>query len=455
MKPLVPTILALAAMLGAVKAPAAVADRPNILMIYADDLGYNELSCYGGKHVPTPNIDSIAARGVKCTQGYVSAPLCSPSRAGLMTGRYPTRFGHENNMMAPGGLPLNEATMADRMKAAGYATGMVGKWHLGNAPDRLPTARGFGEYYGVTGNPGSYVKPNGFIDSRLATSVRRVDDPDFYTTDAFAARAVDWIERHKDGPWFLYLPFNAVHAPREAPEKYLRRFPDVPNKADQTLFAMTAAMDDAVGVVLEKVRALGQEGNTIVVFISDNGAPNHPDGNDPLRGRKNTAWEGGIRIPFLIQWAGHLPAGAVYDKPVIQLDMTPTFLAAAGAKVDPSWKLDGVDLLPFLTGANPGKPHETLFWKIDGKWAIRHGDWKLVHAEPGPDAPKLYDLAADLREQHDLAAAQPAKVEQLKALWDAWDDEQLDPERNQARAARKAARKKDAQRKAAAKARVD
>ncbi|WP_422929644.1 sulfatase family protein [Singulisphaera sp. PoT] len=441
MKTLVPTVLALSVVLGPAKLTAA-ADRPNVLLIYADDLGYNELSCYGGKHVPTPNIDSIAARGVRCTQGYVSAPLCSPSRAGLMTGRYPTRYGHENNEMAPGGLPLTEVTMADRMKALGYATGMVGKWHLGHAPDRLPTARGFGEYYGVIGNPGSYFKPNGFIDSRLATSVRPVGDPEFYTTDAFAARSVDWIERHKDGPWFLYLPFNAVHAPRDAPDKYLRRFADVPNKADRTLFAMTAAMDDAVGAVLAKVRELGQDDRTIVVFISDNGAPNHPDGNDPLRGRKNTAWEGGIRIPFMIRWPGHLPAGVVYDKPVVQLDMMPTFLAAAGAKVEPSWKLDGVDLLPYLSGANLDRPHQTLFWKIDGKWAIRHGDWKLVHGGPGDDAPELFDLAADLREQHDLAAAKPDQVKELKARWDAWDAEQASKARNPAKVARKAARKK-------------
>src|SRR5262245_48313560 len=202
MKRRVPLVMLLsAAFFCSLPARLVAAGKPNILLIYADDMGYNELSCYGGKHVPTPNIDSLAAGGQRLTQGYVSAPLCSPSRAGLMTGRYQTRFGHENNTMAPGGLPLTETTLANRLKDLGYATCMVGKWHLGNSPDRLPMARGFDEYFGVTGNPGSYFKPGGFIDSRVSPRVQEVSDPNFYTTDAFAARAVDWIEKHKDAPW--------------------------------------------------------------------------------------------------------------------------------------------------------------------------------------------------------------------------------------------------------------
>jgi arylsulfatase A-like enzyme len=305
-----PLLIGLGAMLGSARAvPDTAANRPNILLIYADDMGYNELSCYGGKHVQTPNIDSLAAGGVRFTQGYVSAPLCSPSRAGLMTGRYPTRYGHENNAMAPGGLPLSETTLANRMKALGYATCAVGKWHLGATPGRLPMARGFDEYYGVVGNPGTYFKP-AYIDSRVSPTLQHMADPEFYTTDAFAARAVDWIERHKDSPWFLYLPFNAIHGPREAPEKYRQRFAHVASENDRTLFAMTSALDDAVGVVLDKIRALGQEENTLVFFISDNGAPGHIDGNGVLRGQKHTTWEGGIRLPFLAQWKGHLPAAS-------------------------------------------------------------------------------------------------------------------------------------------------
>src|SRR6478752_2289389 len=227
----VPLLVVLIAVFYCQSLASANASKPNILLIYADDMGYNELSCYGGKHVPTPNIDSLASGGQRLTQGYVSAPLCSPSRAGLMTGRYQTRFGHENNSMAPGhGLPLTETTLASRLQALGYATCMVGKWHLGSSADRLPMARGFDEYFGVTGNPGSYFKPSGFIDSRVSPSVRQVEDSNFYTTDAFAARAVDWIEKHKDAPWFLYLPFNAIHSPRDATDKYLQRFKHFANE---------------------------------------------------------------------------------------------------------------------------------------------------------------------------------------------------------------------------------
>lgn len=418
------------------------AEKPNVLLIYADDLGYNELSCYGGKHVPTPHIDSLASGGIRFSQGYVSAPLCSPSRAGLMTGRYQTRFGHENNSMAPGGLPLTETTLANRMKALGYATCAVGKWHLGNTADRLPMARGFDEYYGVTGNPGSYFKPGGFIDSRVSPAVQPVQDPNFYTTDAFAARAVDWIEKHKDAPWFLYLPFNAIHAPREATEKYLKRFADVANEKDRTLFAMTSAMDDAVGVVLNKIRTLGQENNTLIFFISDNGAPGHPDGNGVLRGQKHTTWEGGIRLPFIVQWKGHLPAAKVYEHPVIQLDVMPTCVAAAGGMVEPAWKLDGVNLLPYLTGENSARPHQTLYWRIDGMWAVRHGDWKLVHGRADESTPELFDLAADVSEQRDRATDNPAKVQELRALWNAWNGELSSPQKAKAKAGKKAKKAK-------------
>lgn len=420
---------------------SVAAGKPNVLLIYADDMGYNELSCYGGKYVPTPNIDSLAAGGLRLTQGYVSAPLCSPSRAGLMTGRYQTRFGHENNSMAPGGgLPLTETTLANRLKALGYATCMIGKWHLGNADDRLPMARGFDEYFGVTGNPGSYFKPRGFIDSRVSGQTQSIEDPKFYTTDAFAARAIDWLEKHKQEPWFLYLPFNAIHAPRDATDKYLQRFVNVANANDRALFAMTAAMDDAVGLVLDKVRALGQEDNTLIFFISDNGAPNHPDGNGVLRGQKHTTWEGGIRLPFIVQWKGHLPAGKLYEQPAVQLDVLPTCVAAAGGTIDPTWKLDGLNLLPYLAGDNAGRPHETLYWRIDGMWAIRHEDWKLVHGRAGETPPELFNLAVDVREQNDLATAQPAKVQELQKLWSAWNAEQASPQRSKDRAAKKGKR---------------
>ncbi len=394
--------------------------RPNILLIYADDLGYGEIGCYGGKEVPTPHIDSIAANGIRFTNGYVSAPLCSPSRAGLMTGRYQQRFGHENNTMtAEKGLPLAETTFADRIKSLSYATGAIGKWHLGNDEKYLPMNRGFDDYFGVFGNPGSYFEPKGLIDSRISATPQKAPE-NFYTTDAFAARAAEWIAGKKDAPWFLYMPFNAVHAPHEATEKYLQRFAHIDPKRRQ-FDAMLSAMDDAVGVVLAKLRELDLEERTLILFISDNGSPNdRGEANGPLRGKKHTCWEGGIRLPWLMQWKGTLPTGKIEDRPVIQLDVLPTCVAAAGGTVDAAWKLDGVNLLPFLSGGNSERPHPTLYWRIDDMWAIRHGDLKLVSAEPGL-TPELFDLAADVGEKNNLASTQPDKAAELKRLWDDWN----------------------------------
>ncbi|MCF7817344.1 MAG: sulfatase [Kiritimatiellales bacterium] len=410
---------------------ATPAAQPNILVFYADDLGYGELGCYGNQHFRSPNIDAIAKNGIRFTQGYVSAPLCSPSRAGIMTGRYPTRFGHENNTMGPDHcLPLTETTIANRLKALGYATGICGKWHLGGTPETLPLKRGFDDYYGVAGNPGSYYKPNGFVDSRLSADVRDAPaNPDFYTTDAFGDWATEWIGQHKDGPWFLYLPFNAVHGPHQVPEKYMQRFPNLDDREQRTLAAMISAMDDAVGRVMAKVKELGMENNTLVYFISDNGAPGGDtrNGNVPLRGFKHTTWEGGMRVPFMMQWPGKLPAGVVSDTPVIQLDVLPTSVVAAGGKTEPAWALDGTDLMPFLTGTVKGLPHKTFYWRIDGMWAVRDGDWKLVHGKAGSEPPELFNLANDIGETNDLAAVQPEKMQELKTLWDAWNVHQAPP----------------------------
>jgi arylsulfatase A-like enzyme len=401
---------------------------PNILLILADDLGYGELGCQGNPEIPTPHTDSIAKNGIRFTAGYVSGPYCSPTRAGLMTGRYQTRFGHEFNDAAAGtrGLSLAERTMADRLKALGYATCAVGKWHLGHLDEYKPMQRGFDEYYGVLGNPGSYSKPRGFIDSRRSAQEQVVSDDAFYTTDAFGDHAVDWLERHKDESWFLYLPFNAQHAPLEATKKYLDRFAEIPDPKRRTFAAMLSAMDEAIGRVLAKVRSLGQEEDTLIWYLSDNGGPTQSttSKNDPLRGFKATTWEGGVRIPFMVQWKNNLPAGRVYDHPVIQLDILPTCIAAAQGKVDPTWKLDGINLLPYLSGQNGAKPHETLYWRFGQQWAIRHGNMKLVVARNGSGQPELYDLAQDISESKDLASAQPEKVKELQALWDKWNAEQ-------------------------------
>ncbi len=410
-------------------APAAP-KQPNIVIFFADDLGWGEITAQGfSKDIPTPHIDSIAKNGLRFTNGYVAATYCSPARAGLMTGRYPTRFGHEFNTTAAAvGLRRDQTTMATRLRTLGYATAAVGKWHLGNQPENRPTKRGFDEFYGTLSNT-PFFKPNNFVDSRISDDVREVTDDTFYTTDAYADRAVDWLEKNKAKPCFLYLPFNAVHAPLEATKKYLDRFPAITDEKRKTFAAMMSAMDDAVGRVLAKVRELGQEENTLFFFISDNGGPtaSTSSSNGPLRGFKMTTFEGGPRVPFMAQWKGKIPAGKTYELPVMNLDVLPTAIVAAGGRVESSWGVDGVDLLPYLTGANPARPHQTLYWRYGPQWAIRDGDMKLVVSKGGSGKPELYDLAADIGESKDLAAAQPAKVKELQALWDKWSAEQAPP----------------------------
>ena len=408
---------------------AAFSAQPNLVIFYADDLGWGELGCQGNSQIPTPHTDAIARNGVRFTNGYVAATYCSPSRAGLMTGRYPTRFGHEFNSVANRtGLRLDQGTLAERLRALGYATACVGKWHLGGGLEYRPTRRGFDEFYGTLANT-PFFHPTNFVDSRISDDVRPVTDPAFYTTDAYAERAVDWIERSKGRPWFLYLPFNAQHAPLQAPKKYLDRFAGITDEKRRIFAAMMAAMDDAVGRVMAKVRALGQEENTIFFYIADNGGPTQSttSSNGPLRGFKMTTFEGGPRVPFLAQWKGRWPAGKVYDLPVMNLDVLPTVIAAAGGRLEASWRLDGVDLTPFVTGANSTRPHQTLYWRYGPQWAVRHGDLKLVVSKGGSGKPELYDLSKDIGESKDLAAAQPAKVRELQALWDKWSAEQAEP----------------------------
>lgn len=431
------------------------AEPPNFVIFYADDLGWGELGCQGNKEIPTPNIDAIAKNGVRFTQGYVAATYCSPSRAGLMTGRYPTRFGHEFNSVASktSGLSLQETTLADRMKKLGYATVCIGKWHLGASLEHRPTKRGFDEFFGTLGNT-PFIHPTQFVDSRVSNEVQEVKDPVFYTTDAYAERAIDWLDKNKSKPKFVYLPFNAQHAPLQAPQKYLDRFPKIGDEKRKLFAAMLSAMDDAVGRVMGKVRELGQEENTLFFFIADNGGPTQSttSQNGGLRGFKMTTFEGGPRVPFLMQWKGKVPAGQTYEFPVMNLDLMPTFVTAAGGKVDAGWKLDGVDLIPHLTGANKSRPHETMYWRYGNQWAVRNGDLKLVVSNGGSGQPELYDLAKDKAESKDLAAAQPEQAKQLKSLYDAWSAQQAEatsPKETPANKTNQKANKKGNKKKAA------
>ena len=324
--------------------------------------------------------------------------------------------------------PEDSHAFSDRLKSLGYATACVGKWHLGNKPEYRPTKRGFDEFFGTLANT-PFFHPTNFVDSRINNDVREVTDDSFYTTDAYTERALDWLDKNHSQPKFLYLPFNAQHAPLQAPQKYLDRFTSIADEKRKLFAAMMSAMDDGIGRVMTKIREMGQEENTIYFFIGDNGGPtaSTTSQNGGLRGFKMTTFEGGPRVPFLAQWKGQFPAGKTYDLPVMNLDVMPTAVTAAGGKVDPSWKLDGVDLLPYVTGANKARPHETMYWRYGPQWAVRQGDMKLVVSNGGSGQPELYNLAADFAESKDLAAAQPEKANQLQALWNAWSAEQAEP----------------------------
>jgi arylsulfatase A-like enzyme len=364
-----------------------------------------------------------------------------------MAGRHQSRFGHEFNPPAitePDafslGLDLHETTFADRMKSAGYVTGLLGKWHLGEGEKFHPLNRGFDEFFGFTGGAHTYLKAS---DKRYGPIVRGRQPVELkdYLTDALADEAADFMQRHRTEPFFLYLAFNAVHTPVEVTPEALAKFSSISDPERRKYAALTWQMDQAVGRVLKQLRDLGLAENTLVFFLSDNGGPlvrgaaKNGSRNAPLRGGKTQLLEGGIRVPFMVSWPGVLPAGQVDDRPVVQLDLLPTALAATGAKIDPAWKLDGVNLLPFLTGKSNGVPHESLFWRHGGQWAVRQGPWKLVRwldrrdndAENRMTGPELYNVVEDIGETRNHIETHPEKARELQAAYDTWNRDNIAP----------------------------
>lgn len=420
---------------------AAEPPKPNIILILTDDMGYADIGVHGCKDIPTPHIDRLAARGVRFTDAYANGSFCTPTRAALMSGRYQQRCGMEDLADVSGPLPKAVKTLPDRLRAAGYTTGMVGKWHLGSQRGFSPVDRGFDEFFGFVGG-GHFYLPNpqgrGEYDAPILRNREPLQEPR-YLTDAFGEEAAAFVERQRAAPkpFFLYLAFNAVHTPLQAVEKYSARFPGITDKNRRTYAAMLSAMDDAIGLVLAKLEETGKLNNTLVIFTNDNGGPTtrnavNGSSNTPLRGSKVETFEGGIRVPLLMQWPGVLAAGAVYRQPVISFDLTATAVAAAGADAA---ALDGVDLVPFVTGKKPAAPHDLLFWRNrtrSNNYAARQGDWKFVHSTEGaessgprqtPGRDMLFHLATDIGEQHDLAAEQPDKLAALKKLYEAWSAE--------------------------------
>jgi arylsulfatase A-like enzyme len=422
--------------------------RPNILVIVADDLGYGDIGVHGGKAVPTPNIDKLARTGIRSTNGYVSAPYCSPSRAGLLTGKYQTRFGHEFNPHEgpPGkiGLPLDQRTLADLLRAVGYRTGAIGKWHLGFSKEHHPLARGFDEFFGFLVGGHNYALQNE-AEPKFATAMaenviyrgRELQKLDGFATDLFTDEALAFMKRNRDHPWFLYLAYNAVHTPLEIAEKLKDRVPtDVQDPARRAYLALLIGLDEAVGRVLAQLQESGAQQDTLIVFISDNGGSGvapflayNAAINRPLRGNKGQTLEGGIRVPFFIAWPGKLPAGKTYDCPVISLDILPTACAVAGAKTPAG--VDGVNLLPYLRGENQAVPHDALYWRFGPQKAIRKGDWTLVDwrdfAKKTSSGWQLFDLSKDIGQQHDVAAAHPDLVADLSRAWQRWDAGNIAP----------------------------
>ena len=411
--------------------PEASARKPNIVVVVADDMGFQDLGYQGSPDCQSPHLDRIRAEGVSLDNGYVTHPFCSPSRAGLLTGRYQHRFGHENNMLFDlqddqTGLPLEERTMADLLGDAGYTNGLVGKWHLGAHPRFHPFKRGFDYMYGFVGGGHDYFD-HGSPDSTEQHFIPiehngEIVAKDEYLTTTLGKEAASFVRQKAEEPFFLYFAFNAPHSPLQAPEEMIQRFAHIQDEGRRTYAAMVWAMDEAIGMVDAALEETGVKDDTLFVFINDNGGPTgNKSSNAPLRGTKRTLYEGGVRVPFLMRWPGKIEAGSTYSQPVSALDILPTALAAAGAEASPEHPLDGVDLLPYLSGKAQGAPHERLYWRcFDGvEAAVREGKWKWVRH--GRDAtPELFDLSADLEEQDDVASENPEVAERLQAAWQGW-----------------------------------
>jgi arylsulfatase A-like enzyme len=401
-----------------------VTDRPNIVLIVSDDQGYGDSSCYDHpKEVSTPNIDRLAAEGVRLTNGYASSYVCAPTRAGLLTGRYQQRFGFYAAGDSRIGLPLSEVTVADMLRKKGYATAVMGKWHVGIEPEYHPLKRGFDEFYGFLGHGA-----HDYFDLKISNeynSIYRNEKPindTGYLTDNLARESVSFIERHKNQPFFLYLPFNAVHWPLQALKKYIKRF-DTGDKNRDIYLAMLTSMDEAVGKVLDTLKRTGAYDNTLIIFFSDNGgARKNFANNGALRDFKQSVYEGGIRVPFIVRWPEKLPKGKVCDEPVISLDTLPTICTAAGVALSEKRVYDGKNMLGILRGQSKGPLHRNLFWDDGAKqWAVREGKWKLLFNREG--SLELYDLEADISEKYNLVKQKPEIVRRLKQTYTNWKNQ--------------------------------
>ncbi len=433
------------ALIGHNRAQSAPAKQPNFVIIFADDLGYGDVGYQGGD-VPTPNIDSIAENGTVFSDGYVTCPVCAPSRAGMLTGKYQQSFGFWDNIgpyrVTPEtqpGIPVDLPILSERLKPLGYATGLFGKTHDGDAEEMMAFNR-WDEFYGFNNGASNYLGDMNRLHNPIFHNKQIVSDPysqrgidhkdinhngslirdlENHLTDELANHAVKFIEDNKDNPFLCYVPFNAIHGPFQAPKPIVDKYAHIEDEKRRTVMAMIDSMDQNIGKVLAALRDNNLEENTLVIFLSDNGG-HEASISLPLRGKKATYWEGGLRVPFCAQWKGVIPAGVTYSDPVISLDILPTLVTAAGGKIDSEWQLDGVDLMPFITGQKKAAPHDALYWVWGARKAIRQGDLKAITENEG-NTWHLYNLRKDLAEENDLAAIRPEKLKELIDRHQQWE----------------------------------
>ncbi|MCK5565658.1 MAG: sulfatase-like hydrolase/transferase [Planctomycetes bacterium] len=412
--------------------------QPNIVVILADDLGYQDVGFNGCTDFSTPNIDSLAKQGVKFTHGYVTHAFCAPTRAGLMTGRYQQRFGFETNPVYDVynthiGLPASEVIITERLKKVGYRTGMVGKWHLGASHSHHPNNRGFDDFFGFLSGGHDYFKVDvtkpvheGYLQPLMRNT--KPADVEGYLTDQLSDEATGFIDRNKDKPFFLYVSYNAPHTPLQAPKETIKKYSHIKNKQRRVYAAMVDKMDEGIGRIIDSVKRNNISERTLVFFLSDNGGPlNKKDpqksftSNDPLRGGKGALYEGGVHVPFVAYWPGKLKAGQVYENPIISLDITRTTASLAGAD---ETNLEGVDLIPYLTGDKKGSPHDYLYFRRRNGviWSIVSNDkQKLIKPVWSDKHVEYYDLNSDLSEKNDLIAVRSKEAKTLREKWKEWD----------------------------------
>jgi len=415
--------------------------KPNFLILFSDDAGYADFGfqpeCSPEMAAVTPRLTKLATEGIRFTNAYVSGCVCSPSRAGISTGRYQERFGHDMNIppgYMKGGLPLTEKFIGDHLRPQGYATGLIGKWHLGYPADYHPNQRGYDLFHGFLQGARNYYPYEGNRKPPHQLFQRNGEflPEDGYSTDRIGDAACEFIKEHHEDPFYLFVSFNAVHGPLQARKSDLPNLAHIEEQKHRQYVGMMLALDQNIAKILDALDEQKLAEDTLVLFTNDNGGQTGlTASNAPLRGKKGQLWEGGTRVPMLIRWPGVAEVGRVCEDPIITLDMLPTYLAACDGQPLEGVKLDGTNLLPLLKGETPSLAERPLFWRSNGPHgpiSIRQGDWKLIHIRNEKNSqPELYNVREDIAEEHNLAAKHPDRVATLARLLQEWESELVDP----------------------------